>query len=81
MEDQGVGESGDKVVGGGGEEEEVAGEGDGLDGKVAGDEGRVAEEEESEWRVGRRRRQRHPGGRNGIEGEESYTAAAAAVVG
>lgn len=45
IEDQGAGECWVEVVGGGGEEDEVAGDGDGLDGEVAGEEGGVAEEE------------------------------------
>lgn len=38
-------EGGEEVVGGGGEEDEVVGDGDGLDGEVAREEGRVVEEE------------------------------------
>lgn len=69
VEDQGVGEGGLEVVGGGSQDEEVAGESNGLDGEVAGDEGRVAEEEMAEGRV---RRERDPDGRDRIEGKESY---------
>lgn len=45
VEDQGARECSGEVVGGGGEEDEFSGDGDGLDGEVAREEGRVTEEE------------------------------------
>lgn len=49
-------------MGGGGEEDEVAGDGDALDGEVAREEGRVAEEEVVEGWIGWRWREDVPGG-------------------
>lgn len=59
-----------KVVVGGGDDGEFSVDGDGLDGELAGYEGRVAEEE-SERPVWRRRREGDPFGGDGIEGAES----------
>lgn len=49
VENQRARESREKIASGGGDEDEVAGDGDGLDGEVAGDERRVAEEEAERW--------------------------------
>lgn len=58
-------------MGGGGQDDELAREGYGLDGEMAGDEGGVTEKEKAERWVWRRGRERNPGGGNGIKGEET----------
>lgn len=69
IENQRLREGGEEVVVGGGEDDELAGDGDGLDRELPGDEGRVAEKE-AERPVRRRRRERVPLGGDRIEGGE-----------
>lgn len=72
VEDEGPGERRDEILGRGGEKDEVSGDGDGLYGLVAGEEGGVAEEEALRRVVERGRGEHAPVGGDWVEGVELW---------